>query len=357
MVARTVEAVRLGSIPGAGADDRPASRLADVSGERKEVVAITMIRDGVLTHGERVASHEDRMRGIMVGDRVRVVSVASDSPLNEDADAVEEWVVVSIDTNDPRGTFGVRRLNEEGVVLWAYQVEPLFDEQDAYLTVGSDLGPADTKDARLGGIEVGDEVLVIRWWQGRFLEAWTPEQMVVVEAIDRNDVNLTFKVRNPATGEVRWAHRVYKPLPTTQTQASESGAEQAGRVYTDEEIEQIRREVRAEMQRRSDTRLAEFKQSIVEKVLEKQSENDWCDAGVEEALEELGLELPRRDVEVRFTVTVRMSGVSPEMYRRVRDDDESWVESSLTIEAFGDNDCGDVEVAYKDLEIMSLVED
>ena len=227
---------------------------------------------------EGAATLADRLIGVKVGDVVRLTTIPTGlTPANPSA---EKWRVVKIDEADSVYTFGVApsEQEEEDIRYWAYAVEPLVKDEVAF----EDPGIAETLSWRVNGISCGDQVRVIQWWQHR-PEGWLPDDVYEVKNIDATDPSCTFLVKNLRNGEMSWGvNRVFRlPTPVTsseeQKQTLETEAE-TGRVYTDVEIEEIRREVRADMQRRSDERLREFKQSIVEKVLEKARQLASCGA-------------------------------------------------------------------------------
>lgn len=129
----------------------------------------------------------------------------------------------------------------------------------------------------------------------------------VLERIDGNDESLTFAVRwDDSTYD--WAYEVAAVEPVEGSPRSEDNPASVEIAETREEITRLQRQV-AELQGQIslvDARLVAFKAEVRDKAIEVAEERGWCDEGLNEVLEELGLE--PKTTGWTGTVTVRVYG-------------------------------------------------
>lgn len=189
---------------------------------------------------------------------------------------------------------------------------------------GTDRTEFDRRDTYLGrvrGARRGSQV-VVDMWSSPDEDTVMYDDLMVQKVSDDARSEKTFWVID-VNGNGRWAYKV-TPKP--------------GDYFT--MLQRERREAEA------------FRQQVVEKAVELAEEHDWCEV-VEDALTDLGLEVPKADVEFTMEVRFRATGVSREMRRRVKEGllDE-WVSGSFQIDVSADNDGGEPD----EVEFLNVTE-
>lgn len=173
-------------------------------------------------------------------------------------------------------------------------------------------------EERLDGLTVGDSVRALQNWGSD--NEQVDGQVGVLERIDRADARMTFSVTGlDCPGGQMWLHRVGLVEPKkAEAPTLDDVPEPPGTIETmQKQIEDLRAaldartaEVGEQRVRANDlnTSLIAFQQQVREVAIRVADEQSWCDDGLNEVLEELGLdkkEPPEYDIEVHVTYRFR----------------------------------------------------
>lgn len=247
----------------------------------------------------------ERLEGIAVGDRVVMLQRWT---FGEKSLQGTRGTVTSVDVDDAGRTFEVKNVdefNDKDAPIWLHRVAKVVDapvakpvwEWNAAAGSPSRETTLSTQAERTAGLAVGDTVRVLQNWGSEYEDVQSA--VGTLASIDIGDSRMTFRVTGleGAPGGDLWVHRVEKVVDEVPT--DEETPEQ-------KEIADLKQQVANERRRANDanTRLVAFQKQVREKAIEVAEAESWCDEGLNEALEELGLER-KENPEYEIEVTVK----------------------------------------------------
>ena len=141
----------------------------------------------------------------------------------------------------------------------------------------------------------------------------------VLQSVDRNAPWRTFMVRVPNCS-VFWVHNVTRPEAVSEEPATASESDLL--------------QTRLTLQREAEARHEAFRTQVRDVAIRVAEEQGWCDDGLNDVLDELGLdpkEFPRQRITVKVTRTFTIEATPNRL-----DPDEEWTKASLSLDGFGD---------------------
>lgn len=214
-----------------------------------------------------------------------------------------------------------------------------------WVPIGTDEAQT-THAARMAGIAVGDTVTVTRVVQESHQKY--VGQQARVKRIDADDSKMTFFVEPGGM----WVHAVEKS-GEVKVESVDRTPEEARILLLEQQLKQ-----RVEALGEANRRLDAFRAEVREKAIAVAEAQGWCDDGLNEVLEDLGLE-PKQGQQVRFVVTLKvtMTGTANSGHDAT---DAQFIEQSLQntdVSLRLDSDWADYEVEESEVDSIDDVEE